>query len=274
MKKALLCSTFALGMLGLFALPAHAGKPADGHKGNGAPKGKFEKFLLVAPGNPNTEQADLDSFLGGNAESSGGKAIFIPIKTTVSPNSTYCDAADGSGVDLINDTANGNLVSAEPTQGVKINFVKNPDISKLIVVDRDATDGYAEVDVPDSWATATSVDLYMRVLGKPGGCIEADAYVYDNSYWYYAGTVTFKRKKGQSTFVDAGDLTDVYYCPAGTFAVNITGNSYDCCVDLACTGGSVPAENTNVFSTLFNEYFWQVTNDGVRVAQVLMRANF
>jgi hypothetical protein len=39
-------------------------------------------------------------------------------------------------------------------------------------------------------------------------------------------------------------------------------------------GVSVPAVEFNVFAGIFEEYFWDVNNDGVRVTQVLMRANF
>jgi hypothetical protein len=173
--KRLLIAAAVLG----FAVPAFA--QGGGTKGNGAPKGKFEKFLLVAPGNPNTTQTDLTNFL--THDTSNGRAIFIPVKTAQGPNEFYCQSADAdpTGSFIIGDNANANLVTEEPTQGVRINFVKAA-ITSLDIVDRDATDGYAEIDVPLDWATATSVDLFIRVLGKPGGCIQSDAYTYDGNY--------------------------------------------------------------------------------------------
>jgi hypothetical protein len=134
------------------------------------------------------------------------------MRTSHGPKEAYCAAADGTGSFILGDTANANLGDVEPIDGVKINFVKDASLSSLDIADRDATDGYAEIRVPADWANATSVDLYMRVLGKPGGCIGADAFVFDGAYYYYAGTAVFKRKTGQSTFVDAGELTDVWYC--------------------------------------------------------------
>lgn len=237
-------------------------------KGNGAPKGKFEKFLLVAPGNPKTVQDDYTNFLKNDW--GNGRAIFIPVKTTHGPDPLLCDAADGKGWDIIGDVANDNLYEDYEVQGVKINFVKNPALTNMDIVDRDATDGYAEIQVPQDWENATSIDLWIRVLGKPGGCISAKAMVYDGAYYFYAGTATFKRKAGQSSFVDAGELTDVYYCPAGYTVVPSGGNAYDCVNGLE----TVDAIEYQVFDSVFTEYFWDVTNDGVRVMQVLMRANF
>jgi len=249
------------------ATPAFA--QGGGTKGNGAPKGKFEKFLLVAPGNPKDTQTALTNFLKN--DTSNGRAIFIPVKTTNGPKEAYCTAADGTGSFILGDTAGQNLGDVEPIDGVKIDFLKNPNITSMDIVDRDATDGYAEIDVPADWANATSIDLYMRVLGKPGGCIGADAFVFDGSSYFYAGTAVFKRKAGQSTYVNAGELTDVFYCPDGS-TVNPTGGHNYQCVD--SSNNVVTAVPLQVFDSVFSDYFWDVNNNGVRVMQVLMRANF
>lgn len=256
-------------VLALAAMATPAFAQGGGNKGNGAPKGKFEKFMLVAPGNPNTTQTDLTNFL--NNDHGNGRAIFIPVKTTNGPKELYCEAADGTGSFIIGDEANANLGEVEPIDGVKINFVKDSSLTSLNIADRDATDGYAEVRVPADWANATSVDLYMRVLGKPGGCIGADAFVFDGSYYFYAGTAVFKRKTGQSSFVNASELTDVYYCPDGSVVDPTTGHNYNCVLP---DDSTVAAIEYNVFNAVFTEYFWDVNNDGVRVTQVLMRANF
>jgi hypothetical protein len=243
---------------------------ASDTKGNGAPKGKFDKFLLVAPGNPNDVQAEFTNFLKN--DSSSGRAIFIPVNTTNGPKEEYCTSADGTGSFILGDTANQNLGDVEPINGVKLAFVKNSSITSLQIVDRDATDGYAEIDVPADWATATSIDLYVRVLGKPGGCIGADAFVYDGTNYYYAGTVVMKRKTGQSSFIDASELTTVWYCPDGSTVTPTSGHNYDCVASDGTT--VVAAVELNVFNNVFDEYFWDINNSGVRVMQVLMRANF
>jgi hypothetical protein len=261
-------------VFGVVCTLALAGSPVfaqgGGTKGNGAPKGKFEKFLLVAPGNPNTTQTDLTNFLKN--DTSSGRAIFIPVKTANGPKEAYCEAADGSGSFILGDSANENLGDVEPIDGVKLNFVKDSSLSSLQIADRDATDGYAEVRVPADWANAISVDLYMRVLGKPGGCIGADAFVYDGQYYFYAGTAVFKRKTGQSTFVNASELTDVWYCPDGSTVDPTGGHNYVCLAPDGTT--EVDAVELNVFNLVFDEYFWDINNAGVRVTQVLMRANF
>lgn len=263
MKKVLI----ALAVLGI-AVPAFA-QGGGGSRGNGAPKGQLEHFLLVAPGDPRDAQTEWTDFLKN--DNSSGRAIFIPVRTTNGPKEAYCAAADGTGSFILGDTANQNLGDVEPIDGVKLHFVKDSTINSLTIVDRDATDGDAQVNVPASWANATSVDLYIRVLGKPGGCIGADAFVSDGSYYFYAGTVVFKRKAGQSTFVDAGELTDVWYCPDGSTVAPSGGHNYDC-VD--GDGVVVAAVELSVFNNVFTEYFWDINNAGVRVAQVLMRANF
>ena len=166
MKQLVLAATCTFA---LAAIPAFA-QPGGGSKGNGAPKGKFEKFLLVAPGNPNTTQTDLTNFLKN--DTSNGRAIFIPVKTTNGPKELYCEAADGSGSFIIGDVANENLGEVEPIDGVKINFVKDATLSGLNIADRDATDGYAEVPGPGR--------LGKRDLGRP---VHARARQAGRVYW-------------------------------------------------------------------------------------------
>jgi hypothetical protein len=192
------------------------------------------------------------------------------VKTANGPNQRYCDSADGLGFWFAEDEANANLGDVEPIDGVKLYFTKDATLSRMNVVDRDATDGSAEIAVPADWADAISIDLYIRVLGKPGGCIGMDAFVYDGSYYYFAGTAVFKRKAGQSMFVDAGELTDVWYCPEGSVVTPTGGHNYDCVAGTSI----VSAVELNVFNDLFTQYFWDINNAGVRVTQVLMRANF
>jgi len=258
----------------IFSMSTFAGKPADGFKGNGSPKAKFEKFLLVAPGNPNNQQDELTNFLKN--DNSNGRAIFIPVKTKNGPNSIYCENADNNGGSwIVGDSEKTNLVDVFPDQGVKLYFTKDSTLTSLDIVDRDATDGYAEVAVPEDWSDANYIDLWIRVLGKPGGCFQTDAYTYDGNDYFWAGSAAFKRKAGQSTFVDAGELTDVWYCPDYADVVDLGGGNYDCiCNDASqCTvGTSVAGAELNVFADVFQDYFWDMTNDGVRVIQVLIRA--
>jgi len=227
----------------------------------------------VAPGNPNVTSED---FLGsGGAATSNGRAIFIPVKTTNGPDAIYCANADGTGSYIVGDDANTNLRSSiEVDNGVKLNFVKDPDASGLEIVDRDATDDSATVNVPQDWENANSVDLYVRVLGKPGGCFQADGYTYDGNDYFWSGSAAFKRKAGKSTFVDASELTNVYYCPDGYFIFPTGGHNYECTEFEDGSGNSVSAVEINVFDSVFDQYFWDMTNDGVRIVQVLMRANY
>ena len=89
--------------LALSASTAYA--QGGGPKGNGAPKGKFEKFLLVAPGNPNTTQTDLTNFLKN--DTSNGRAIFIPGEDDQGPERTLLRGGDGTGRVHLGETAEG-----------------------------------------------------------------------------------------------------------------------------------------------------------------------
>jgi hypothetical protein len=76
----------------------------------------------------------------------------------------------------------------------------------------------------------------------------------------------------RSSFIDGSELTTVYYCPTGTTVRPTGGHNYDC---LATDGTTlVAAVEFNVFNSVFDQYFWDINNYGVRVMQMLMRANF
>ena len=60
-------------------------------------------------------------------------------------------------------------------------------------------------------------------------------------------------------------------CPEGTVVTPTGGHNYDC---IDASGAIVAAVELNVFNDIFTEYLWDINNAGVRVTQVLMRANF
>ena len=107
---------------------------------------------------------DPDCFKGnaGDIETSG-HTIFVPIKTLWVENP--CDTSDEnvevpSVVDL-----------AYLQKGVRI-LVSDAGGEDIQVVDRDATDGTAKLNLPDA-----CYDIYARALGKPGGCMDIDSII-------------------------------------------------------------------------------------------------
>lgn len=97
------------------------------------------------------------------------------------------------------------------------------------VIDCDATDGEAILQMPEG-----GFDIYVRALGKPGGYLDLDAYIIENNYYYLVGHVDIDRPTGgHSRFEDISRIL-IY--------------------------GSTPVWE-------YDEYFWQLYNNGLRLAQ-------
>lgn len=189
---------------------------------------------------------------------SNGRAIMIPLKTTNNDPLPCGEFADG--VNVTNDTMETlEYSNAEPAKGAKLVFTPADDFA---IVDRDGTDGYAEVEIPTVMDTngdnqndrVLAVDVYIRILGKPNQCMRIDGYASDDTQglWFWSGRVELKRKAGQSTFVKVNDLFNVWWCEDDG-----TGS---CVADTEV--------ELSVFDSSFASYFWDVQNNGVRNVQV------
>ena len=131
---------------------------------------------------------------------SNGRAIMIPLKTTNNDSLPCVGFADGA--DVTNDTKETlEYQNVEPTKGAKLVFTPAEDFA---IVDRDGTDGYAEVEIPtvvdlngdDPNDRILAVDVYLRILGKPNQCMRINGYAdnTDQSLWFWSGRVELKRK--------------------------------------------------------------------------------
>ena len=183
---------------------------------------------------------------GTSGDTSGGRAIMIPLKNATGPDQIVCEADQYVLADDLSPT----WTDAQPT-GAKLYFLPS---NTFEIVDRDATDGSATIKVPVSGDQIT-FDIYLRVLGKPNTCMDIDAYALDSlqQLYLWAGSVDVNRKAGRSTYVKVNYLFDVWFCQVDP----LTG---------ACTAGS--AEELSVFNNVFSSYFWNILNDGTRVVQV------
>ena len=101
--------------------------------------------------------------------------------------------------------------------------------TNFAVIDCDATDGEAILQMPEG-----GFDIYVRALGKPGGALDLDAYIIEGGYYYYVGHVDIDRPNGgKSKFEDISRILIYQSNPVWDY----------------------------------DEYFWQLYNNGLRLAQ-------
>lgn len=241
LRRALAGSAVAIALAGT----AWAGPPAG--KGNGIPlNGKHYAVNLIG-----TTKGALPE----GAQGSGGASIFIPLQTATGPSQATCTDASGNQTWFTDDTV-PTFTDVQPSGGARIYFTPTT-TGDFAILDRDATDGGAEIQVPVSADGNRTIlmDLYVRVLGKPGGCAEISGYAHDleQNLWFWSGTIAMDRKTGKSTFIKATDIFDVQYC------------TVDPVTDTCVAGTTV---EYSVFNNVFDEYFWQIYNDGTRLIQM------
>jgi len=208
MKKVLVIALVVVMLASLIGVST----AAMAGKGNSMPSGAHYNLNII--GWANSVQADGDVW-NGNDGGNNGHRIFIPLKTTYVTDPCITTGPQ-EAVDL---TANA------PQKGVKITVTQGDSFG---VLDCDATDGSAEFQMQ-----AGNYDVYARALGKPGGCLDLDAYVFDGDLYYLVGHI---------------DLDRVSKKPV---TKNVTQQLF----------GSL-----DVFS--YEDYFWQVYNNGLKLFQL------
>ena len=186
---------------------------------------------------------------GIGGDTSNGASIFIPLKNVTTRDGMVCDV-DGA---VLKDDVAPTWLSAEPI-GTKIYFVPG---TSFAILDRDGTDNNgATIQVPvDPDTKEIAFDIWIRILGKPYGCMNIGAYAYDatQQLYFWAGSVYLNRTTGKQEFIKVNELFYVHWC----------------IVDVAnqvCTTES--GEPISVFSDVFSEYFWNIQNDGAKLVQV------
>jgi hypothetical protein len=204
---------------------------------------------------------------GISGDDSNGRAIMVPLGVRkVNKNSSFSCTLDGDQqFDYVEDAPGTNaMVDSYVLKGVKLVFEKTSDL-EFDIIDRDATDGEARILVPETTGqdVVDGVDVFIRILGKPYACMQIDGVAYDQNQatsgvWYYSGHVTLNRKPGKSVFENINDLFDVYYCD--------TWEWDDVEQEWVCTDDNI--EEISVFSSVFEEYFWDIQNFGARIVQV------
>ena len=191
---------------------------------------------------------------GISGDDSGGRSIMVPLKNAGSGGVATLTCAD-SEIQWKDDL--GPTASTSVPAGARIHFEYG---DTFAILDRDATDGDAWIQVPfyDPTTDENQFDIYLRVLGKPNTCMSIDAFAYDadsgsNGIYFWAGSVTVNRRTGKSTWVKVNYLFDVWFCeidPATNQCVSGTSAEY------------------SVFNDIFEDYFWNIVNNGTRIVQV------
>lgn len=174
----------------------------------------------------------------GSGDDSSGRSLFIGLKTDAG--TTACE--DSSA---FSDAGDDGLADLAPSGRQRIGFVAGD----FKVLDRDATDGMATISIP---ADTAGYDVYVRVLGKPGGCLDADGYVLNSTGSYFlTGHIDANRKTGTPQKVLVNDIFTV---------------------QLDTDGDGVADTTASVFDSQFADYFWSIQNNGLRLMQVVFVA--
>ncbi len=223
--------------------------------------------------------------IGG--DDSNGRAIMVPLRNVGGPSDLVCDEGPGGGQTVFVDDIKPKWSTQEPA-GAKIYFQCGDTFQ---IIDRDAFDGAAKIQVecydqqdplfPDDPTKVQQVigyDVYMRVLGKPSTCMNITGYAYqedlDHSLWFETGTVYLNRSTGKSTFVKVTGLFDVWWCDVREVLGDGIGNENGKCeINEDCDCVTAPIL-LSVFNDIFDEYFWNIINDGTRLVQVRLYPRF
>lgn len=222
-------------------------------------KGVIVALALVLAAAPAMAQPDPDLKLSGphwqfniighpkgiSGDESGGRAVMIPLKNATGPNEIVCE--DQEVLYLDDSLPTYDKVPA----GARIYFEPGDTFE---IIDRDATDGTATIQVPVDGDQIT-FDIYLRVLGKPNTCMDINAFAYDatQQLYFWAGSVDLNRKTGKATWVKVNYLFDVFWCDV------------DPVTNLCIAGTTV---EYSVFNDVFQDYFWSILNNGTRLVQV------
>ena len=187
---------------------------------------------------------DPDCFKGNAGDiPTSGDTIFVPLKTAQSEN--ICASADGIMPTEMFDTA-------WLQKGVRI-LVSDAGGENLQVIDRDATDGTAKLNLPDGCYV-----ILARALGKPGGCMDIDTlicYDWDMALFDYVQ-------------VDcSANLTNDKYVVVGHLNVDrikgVKPQWTNATPELLPVETGVGTGDPGYF-----DFFWQIFNDNLRLLQL------
>ena len=189
---------------------------------------------------------------GISGDLSNGRAIMVPLKNANGPDlpSITCEADNY----VIGRDGEPTPYTAEQIPaGARLHFQAGPGFA---ILDRDATDGDATIQVPVV-GDVMRYEIYLRVLGKPNTCMDINAFAFDleqpgGGLYFWAGSVEINRKTGKSAWVKVNYLFDVEFCQVDDLGACVPGTWVE----------------YSVFNDMFEDYFWNIQNNGMRNVQV------
>jgi hypothetical protein len=122
------------------------------------------------------------------------------------------------------------------------------------VLDANGTDGSAKFRLPNpdpDGDGVTAYSIWARALGKPGGALKIMTCAVDSDgaeVCDLGGALEMKRSKGRSSF---GDVTK-----------KLTS------MDVDYDGDGIADDTINLFDDEFEEYFWDLDNNGLKLMQL------
>ena len=198
------------------------------------------------------DTTDPDCFKGnaGDIETSG-HTIFVPLKTAQTEN--ICPPNDSSTAPAPTELVGAWVAWLQ--KGVRI-LVSDEGGDDIQVLDRDATDGTARLNLPDG-----CYQIFARALGKPGGCMDIDTIICYDLIEVAPGIFEYQQ-------VDCStDLTNDKYALVGHLNVDrIKGVKpawKDATNDLLPLATGVGTGDPGYF-----DFFWQIFNDNLRLLQL------
>ncbi|MDP2662788.1 MAG: hypothetical protein Q8R28_18895 [Dehalococcoidia bacterium] len=186
------------------------------------PPGKLAFNLnIIGMGNYGHNDVTAKEYTGNGDANGSRHTIFIPLKTT-----WYTDPCETDG------GQNNPTTTLAPDKGVKMSIVAGDSFS---VLDGDATDGAATFQMPSDTA---KYDIYAVAKGKPGGCLDLEAYTYLDDTLIFLGSVDVDRGRAKPGSVNLNNL------------LYLDGNG------------------VALFADPYEDYFWQLYNNGLRLMNI------
>jgi hypothetical protein len=239
-------------------------------------------------GHPMNNKDYIDGALKN--DNSNGRSIKVPLKNVNKPGYATLDC-DYDGTSFTDDMAVTLGMPNVEIGKAKIYFTPGDTFS---ILDRDATDGRAEIVIPTTLEAnpiadsglcvacdeildpteksaclerycegqeVVAVDVWVRALGKPNTCMGIYGWAHDlvQGLYFWSGRIDINRKRGKSAWVDVSKIFDVNWCEVETDCA-----PYPC--SPSCAEGT--EFEISVFNNVFGEYFWDILNDGSRLVQV------
>ena len=250
MKKSILIS--ALAVITIFAFVSVAAAVSPHLK---PPPGKHFNLNIIgfAQCEKNSDN-DPDCFKGTSGDiQTHGHTIFVPLKTAQTKDVCSVDPIyddDGVSDGKINPTV------TELKKGVRI-LVTDYYGDDLQVIDRDATDGTAKLNLPDG-----CYQIFARPLGKPNGCMDIDTIIcYD--------------------YLETSPGSGVYEYVHVDCRTNLSNDQYEMVGHLNVDRSKSRPKWTNATNELLNpatgvgtgdpgyfDFFWQIFNQNLRLVQL------